>query len=203
MRDAKFFIKYTDYPLCKKWFKLKESAVIIELQNNKATLDKPVFIGQAVLDISKVTMYRMFEHWRANPLVDSVGLYGGDTDSFFLEVRSKHPRDAILAEFKQLRNELDPNAQGELDTSNYAKDHPLFSAVNTSRLGCFKDEAKGRKILEFICLCPKKYSFIIEGGKHDNRAKGVKIYKQSALTHEEYRTQSRQWNKCSFNRAIT
>ena len=187
VRDGKFFTKYTDHPLCKKWFKIEESAVVIELQNKKAILDKPIYIGQAVLDISKITMYRMFENWKNNPLIDSVELIGGDTDSFFLEVKSKYKRDEILAQFKNVRNELDPLAQGVLDTSNYPKDHPLYSNVNTSRLGCFKDEAKGKKIVEFICLCPKQYSFILEGGKHDNRAKGVKSYKRDTLTHEDYR----------------
>ena len=114
-------------------------------------------------------------------------MIGGDTDSFFLEVQSTESRDRILSWFFTYPNVMDPNARGVLDTSNYPRDHPLFTLDNKSRLGCFKDEACGEGIQEFICLCPKQYSFMKCNGERDNRAKGVKQYKKKTLTHQDYR----------------
>lgn len=52
-------------------------------------LDKPVYIGQAVLDLSKLLMYKLrYEKLPryATQFGGRITIAGGDTDSFFLEV---------------------------------------------------------------------------------------------------------------------
>ena len=52
------------------------------------TLDKPIFIGQAVLDYSKLEMYRLYyQTLRQCPVIRHVDLIGGDTDSFLLALK--------------------------------------------------------------------------------------------------------------------
>ena len=60
----------------------------------------------------------------------------------------------------------------QLDTSNYAKDHPLYSHKNMAVLGKMKDETAGKPITEFVGLKPKMYAYSTET-KEEKRAKGV------------------------------
>ena len=46
----------------------------------------------------------------------------------------------------------------QYDTSNYPKDHPLYSTANKKVLGKMKDECAGAPIAEFAGLRPKMYS---------------------------------------------
>ena len=150
-------------------------------------MNKPIYIGQCVLDTSKVIMYKLFDQWKQNPMCEQVQLIGGDTDSFFLKVVSPHDRNTILKSFESYPNLIDPTAKGIFDSSNYPKTHPLYSETNKSRLGCFKDEVCGRTITEFICLSPKMYSYELADHTGDRRAKGVKKYKKDSLSHQDFR----------------
>ena len=46
------------------------------------------------------------------------------------------------------------------DTSDYPRDHALFSKRNAKVVGKFKDELNGVAALEFIGLRPKMYSLL-------------------------------------------
>ena len=70
----------------------------------------------------------------------------------------------------------------------------MYSEVNKARLGCFKDEAAGEEIEEFICLSPKSYSYKMVNQKRDCRLKGVKQYKKKVITHDDYRDAYEQWS---------
>ena len=62
----------------------------------------------------------------------------------------------------------------DYDTSDYPKDHPLYSVKNKKVLGKMKDEVAGRVIAEFIGLRPEMYSILESKGTEQRRAKGVK-----------------------------
>lgn len=47
------------------------------------------------------------------------------------------------------------------DTSNYPRDHPLFSEKHKKVVGKMKDETASHPILGFVGLRPKMYSFIV------------------------------------------
>jgi hypothetical protein len=69
-------------------------------------LDKPVYIGQAVLDLSKFIMYDLyFNKLKAyeNRFQCQINLMGGDTDSFFLECNNISLRNTLLPAMKQLK----------------------------------------------------------------------------------------------------
>jgi len=59
------------------------------------------------------------------------------------------------------------------DTSNYPKEHPLYSGENKKVLSKMKDECGGRVTDEAVAIRPKMYS-IIEGKEKIKKAKGVK-----------------------------
>jgi hypothetical protein len=70
----------------------------------------------------------------------SIKLLYGDTDSFVYEIKK-----ADFYEF--MKNNSDC-----FDTSDYPKDHPLYSDKNKKVIGKFKDELNRIKILEYIGL---------------------------------------------------
>ena len=164
----------------------KFSPLVVGVHMFKATitLDKPIFVGQAVLDYSKLEMYNLYYNvLRKCPLIRQPELLGGDTDSFFLAFHTT--QEVSLNDiFRYLR--------AYHDSSNYPQDHPLYSTANKARLGCFKDEAGGRAIAEMILLRPKMYSirYVDErdtdiGGVR--RAKGLSKQLVRAMSHAEYR----------------
>jgi hypothetical protein len=58
-------------------------------------------------------------------------------------------------------------------TSNYPKDHPLYSDKNQKIIGKLKDELNGIKMLEYIGLRSKMYSYRTENFT-SKKLKGIK-----------------------------
>ena len=61
----------------------------------------------------------------------------------------------------------------EYDTSNFEKDHPLYSTANHRVLGKFKSETGSLAPREFVGLRAKMYSLDC-GKKSQKKVKGVK-----------------------------
>ena len=51
------------------------------------------------------------------------------------------------------------DAASRYDFSEYAFDHPLYSAVNRKALGYFKDRLNAVPMQQFVGLRPKYYAF--------------------------------------------
>ena len=154
-------------------------------------LNKPIYIGQAVLDHSKLEMYRLFYGVikAPGPLIADVKLLAGDTDSFFLELKVRKVENEIDERITSARDKVFYQWRELLDSSNYPPEHPLFSERNKARLGCFKDETGGRVIEEAIFLRPKMYSmkFMEGSGGGIKRAKGIGRRQVEEMGHETYK----------------
>lgn len=136
-------------------------------------LDQPIYAGASVLDLSKLVMYR-FHYGVMQPKfgAENLDLLMTDTDSLMYCVRTKDF-------YKQLQD-----ISEHLDTSDYPKDHPLYSTVNKKVVGKFKDETNGVPISEACCLRAKLYWF--NEAKDHRKCKGVKKSAASKLTGEDY-----------------
>jgi hypothetical protein len=140
-----------------------------------------VYIGQAVLDLSKLVMYQL----RYERLVEyalrfrgEIRIVGGDTDSFFLDVRNISLSQQLLPAMA---------ADGLLDSSNYPSSHPLYSTTYKARLGCVKDESAGESLKEGLFLRPKCYSIVTVDGKEHKRAKGIqRAVVAKGVVHGDY-----------------
>lgn len=116
---------------------------------------------------------------------ERVKLLFTDTDSFayLIETEDVYKDMATLKEFK-----VGEEGNTIFDTSNYPKDHPLYSVENLKVPGYMKDEAVGRVIISFIGLRAKMYSYetVCSNGdiKHSKTHKGIK--KKMAIPHSEY-----------------
>ena len=159
---------------------ITEDIVGVHMLKPKVILNKPIFVGQAVLDYSKLEMYNLFyKILPQSPLIKQLQLVGGDTDSFFLTIAT----DTHIT-LSDVFNSLSQY----IDTSNYPPSHPLYSTVNKAKLGCFKDETAGQTLEEMILLRPKMYSMQYKDTDTSiKRAKGISKHAVKNMKHSLYR----------------
>ena len=151
-----------------------EDLVGVQCLKTSIMLNKPIYVGFAILELSKVIMYRY--HYQMKEIYgDRLKLCFTDTDSLLYEVQT----DDI---YKDMQQNLD-----WYDTSDYPVDHPLHSNVNKKVLGKMKDEMAGVPIEEFVGLRSKMYS-IKSGGVEKKTAKGIrKNTIRRSLRHHMYK----------------
>ena len=124
----------------------------IQIHKSRLALNRPVFMGMSILDLSKHLMYDFYYNQLRGQYGDRCQLLYTDTDSLLLEVQSE---DVFR----------DMASHAELyDTSDYPPEHPLHSIANKKVLGKMKDECAGRPIAEYVGLRPKMYSILEAGG---------------------------------------
>lgn len=159
-----------------------ENLAGIQLAKDKVVFDKPIFIGQAVLDISKLIMYKLVYDTLCRyeqEIGGKIEIVGGDTDSLFLKTTNMRVETHLIPQMCQ---------EKLLDTSNYPPNHAYFSNECKAKLGCIKDEAAGKPFVEWILLRPKCYSMLTGDGKEIKRAKGVRLATIfNEITHKMYR----------------
>lgn len=73
-------------PNFKKLSIFSEDVVAIEMQHKSIKLDKPIIIGMAVLDISKVWMYDFHYNFMKEKYAERCILAYTDTDSFVYQL---------------------------------------------------------------------------------------------------------------------
>lgn len=94
--------------------------VMVELSKTTTTLDKPVYIGCVVLDLSKYLMYDFWYNSIRKEYGDSAQLVYTDTDSLIFSVETED----IYADLKN-------TSLGEkFDFSDYQQQHYLYSNQN-------------------------------------------------------------------------
>ena len=161
---------------CKRSKIYEEDLVTFQLQRETVTMNKPRYIGQAILDISKTVMYK-FHYDFVMENFPRTKLLFTDTDSFCYLI----PTDVDLYEFIRGNTEW-------FDFSNYPKNHPNYDTTNSLTPGKFKDEMGGTFIEEFCGLRSKMYSILIFDGIEKKAAKGVlEQVKNDVITHEDYK----------------
>ena len=156
-----------------------ENLVAVHMEKTTVKLNKPIYLGMTILDLSKTLMYEFHYDYVKPKWGDKAKLLFTDTDSLCYEIET----DDV---YKDIKNDADK----WYDTSNYDKDHPsgLYSGKNKKIIGYMKDECGGKYITEFVGLRAKSYSFITSDGKVEKKCKGVKKYVvKKYITHEDYK----------------
>ena len=157
VNNKKDFLKYTSRPTCvtHKLFN-KDYAAIHEIKQ-VLVLNKPIYVGFTVLDLSKWLMYDF--HYNFIKKNFSAELLFTDTDSLTYEIKSEN----IYKEFYKWKDLF--------DFSNYAKDSTFYDDTNKKVIGKMKDEYGGVNIDQLIGLKPKMYSIKKINGSESNTTK--------------------------------
>ena len=83
--ERKKLVSEPNYHNCKQF---SENLMAIEMKKTKFHMNKPVYVGQAVLDISKTLMYEFWYDCIIPKYGDKVKLCYMDTDSFIFHVKT-------------------------------------------------------------------------------------------------------------------
>lgn len=123
-------------------------------------MDKPIYIGFVILELSKWKMYDTFYHGIKKKWPFSTLSYM-DTDSFVINIPQK-------------RSEVNfEGVEDYFDLSVYPKDSKWYNISNKGVLGKLKDEYPTNYIKEFICLRSKMYGINTINGHFTYKCKGI------------------------------
>ncbi|XP_050522242.1 uncharacterized protein LOC126894921 [Daktulosphaira vitifoliae] len=161
---------------------INEDLVAVHMYKERINFYEPIFIGQAILDISKTIMYK-FHYEVMLPLYgpERLMLCYMNTDSFIYLILTNSFHD-------DLKNYL----LEYFDTSNYPTDNPCYTDRRKKQPGTFTDECKGMYMQEIIALLPKVYAYLTTLQNYSNQVftrdvdevKRLKGVGQGVVKHE-------------------
>ena len=160
-----------------------DELVAIKEMVKKVELNKAIYVGVAVLDLSKLHMYSFHYDYIMKKYGNKATLLFTDTDSLCYHIET----DDIYKDMKENKEEF--------DFSDYKGDG-YMSNDNTNKkvIGKFTDETKGVPIKSFVGLRSKCYSVLLANAKNDEKKtlKGIKkTFVKNNITHADYK-------KCLF-----
>ena len=142
---------------------ISEDWSIIEMKKTKVKVNKPIYLGLSILEISKILMYEFWCDYMKPKYDNNVKLCYMDTNSFIMYIKANDF-------YKDIANDV----ENRFDTSNYEVNRPLPMGRNKKVIGLMKNELGGKIITEFVTLRPKTYSYLTDDGKEGKKAKGTK-----------------------------
>ena len=154
--------------------------VSVHMKKTSLTMNKPVYLGMFILDLSKIVMFDFHYKYIKPKYGKQAKLLFTDTDSFLYEIQTE-----------DFYKDISEDVKDRFDTSDYPEGHPsgIPTGVNKKVLGMFKDEAAGKIIKEFVGLRAKLYSYKMDEGKENKRCKGIKkAVVEKSIRHEDYKT---------------
>ena len=106
-----------------------ENLMAIETKKTRAKMNKPIYLGMSILDISKTLMYEFWYDYIKPKYQDRAKLCYMDADSFLIHTKIQDFYEDIANDVKEW-----------FDTSNYDNNRPIPIGKNKKVIGLFKDE---------------------------------------------------------------
>ena len=149
-----------------------------EMGKIKAVMNKPVYLGQAKLDLSKIVMYEFhYNYMKRKYTEDKLTLCYMDIDSLIYDI-----------ETDDFYKDIADDVESRFDMSGYVPDRPLPVGKNKKVIGLMKDELGGGTMKEFITLRPKMYAYKV-GSSESKKCKGIKkCMVKKTISFEDYKT---------------
>ena len=152
---------------------ISKHLLVMAMKKIEVKINKPIYLGQAVLDLSKTLMFEFWYDYLKPMYGDKIRLCYTDTDSFIMHIKTDDFYKDISADVDKW-----------FDTSHFNKNdnRPLEIGKNKKVLGKFKDELGG-KIMTMLCaLRAKTYSFLIDDFTDDDYEKNRILNKKAKGT---------------------
>ena len=157
-----------------------ENLVSVHMKKTSLLMNKPIYLGMCILDLSKIIMYDFHYNYIKSKYADKAKLLFTDTDSLMYEIQTE-----------DFYKDISEDVKDRFDTSDYPENHPsgIPTGENKKVLGMMKDEVAGKIIKEFVGLRSKLYSFVMDDGGETKKCKGIKKQVvESSIRHEHYKT---------------
>ena len=153
-----------------------------EMGKIKVVMNKPVYLGQAILDLSKTIMYEFhYDYMKRKYRDEDLTLCYMDTDSLIYSIKTE-----------DFYKDIADDVEARFDTSGYVPDRSLPVGLNKKVIGLMKDELGGEIMREFVSLRPKMYSYKV-GNSEPKKCKGIKKYVvKKTIRFDDYK-------KCLFS----
>ena len=180
VKDAERAAKLVNKPNFEELKIFDEFLIAVKMRKTKVWMNKPVYVGMSILDLSKTLMFS-FQYEYVKKKWEKAEVLYSDTDSLVLKIET----DDFFAD-------ISGDVAEWFDTNDYAKNHPAvleglpIVKENKKKIGLMKDECGGKIVTEWVALRPKLYSFLTEDGEKQ-KAKGLKkSMKNKSLRHENF-----------------
>ena len=131
----------------KKYF--LEDLLTIEMKKIKVKMNKPIYLGMSILDISKKLIYEFWYDYIKRKYQNNAELRYMDTDSFIIHIKTECFYKDIVDDGKKW-----------FYTSNYSENdsRPLPRGMNKKVIGLMKGEFGEKIMIELVALRPKAHS---------------------------------------------
>ena len=147
-----------------------------EMGKIKVVMNKPVYLGQAILDLSKTIMYEFHYDYMIPKYGNKIKLCYMDTDSYVYDIKTE-----------DFYKDIAEDVEARFDTSAYSNNRPLPIGKNKKVIGLMKDELGGEIMKEFVRLRPKMYSYKV-GKSEPKKCKGIKkCVVKKTITFDDYK----------------
>ena len=133
------------------------------MEKIKVKMNKPVYLGLSMLEISKTLMYEFWYDYTKPKYNQNSELCYMDTDSFIIYINTE-----------DIYEDIGDDVEKRFDTSNYEVNRPLPTRKNKKVIGLMKDGLGGKVTTEFVALRPKTYCYLMDDVNNDEKAKGTK-----------------------------
>ena len=139
----------------------------IEMKQTRVKMNKPLYLGISILDISKILMHEFWYNYIIPKYGEQTKLCYADTDSFIISIKTGDFFEVIPSDVEKW-----------FDTFHYDKNdkRPLPIGKNKKLPCLFKDELRGKIFTEVVALRPKTHSYLDDDGSNHKKAKGTKKY---------------------------
>ena len=157
------YLKLVMKPNFKSGVRFGHNLMGCEMRKIKVVMNKLVYLGQAILDLSKIVMCEFhydYMKWKYNN--DSLTLCYMDMDSLIYSI-----------EMNDFYKDIADDVMNRFDMSGYNPDRPLPMGLNKKVIGLMKDELGGGIMTKFVTLRPKMYAYKT-GNSESKKCKGIK-----------------------------
>ena len=138
-----------------------ENLMGCEMGKIKVVMNKPVYLGQAILDLSKIVIYEFYYDYMVPKYgLEKLKFCYMDTDSLVYDIK-----------IEDFYEDIADDVPARFDTSGYCRNRPLPVGLNKKVIGLMKDELGGKIMTEFVALRPKLYSYKKLDGSEDKKCK--------------------------------
>ena len=148
-----------------------------EIGKIKVVMRKPVYLGQAILDLSKIVKHKFhydYMKWKYND--DKLTLCYMDMDSLIYSIETDN-----------FYKDIADDVANRFDTSGYNPNRPLPMGLNKKVIRLMKDELGGDIMTEFVTLRPKMYAYKT-GNSESKKCKGIKkCVVKKTISFEDYK----------------
>ena len=129
----------------------------------KVIMNKPVYLGQAILDLSKIIMYEFhYDYMKQKYNNGKLQLCYMDTDSLVYNIKTE-----------DFYSDIADDVPTRFDTSSYCPNRPLPVGLSKKVIQLLKDELGGAIMTKFVALRPKLYFYIKLDGSEDKKCKEI------------------------------